>query len=485
MQHTKSIAISTFSSSFRTYTTCQVAYMSWSEVFPHIFVWGSCFWFCVPPSARPPARPPAFHTQLAHTQLVHTHNLLTHNLSTHNLLTHNLLTHNLSCPHTTCHHTTCSLTHILSSHNLQLAHAQLVHTQLAHTQLVLTQLGRRGTWRHPPSLCVAGVVLGDIHLHFAWQAWHLRHWAGSGGAPGRRGSLSGGRGTWWHRLSLCVAGVALGDIDAHFAWQAWHLRHWAGFGGALGFRCGAGRRGSFGVAGVALGDMDLHFAWQAWYLVTSTLTLRGRRGTYGTGPALVAHRVPKWRRGSRGSLRGTRGTWWHRLSLCVAGVALGDMDLHFAWQAWHLVTSTLTLRGRRGTYGTGPALVARLVLGVALGAAALLAWQAWHLATWTFTLRGRHGTWWHRRSLCVAGVALTALGRLWWRTGFPNDAVDAAALCVARVALGDIDCHFAWQAWHLATWTFTLRGTWWHRRSLCVAGVALAALGRLRWRAWF
>ena len=20
--------------------------------------------------------------------------------------------------------------------------------------------------------CVAGVALGDIHLHFAWQAWH-------------------------------------------------------------------------------------------------------------------------------------------------------------------------------------------------------------------------------------------------------------------------------------------------------------------------
>ena len=32
----------------------------------------------------------------------------------------------------------------------------------------------------------------------------------------------------------------------------------------------------------------------------------------------------------------------------------------FAWQAWHLVTSTFVLRGRRGTYGTGLALVARL-----------------------------------------------------------------------------------------------------------------------------
>ena len=45
-------------------------------------------------------------------------------------------------------------------------------------------------------------------------------------------------------------------------------------------------------------------------------------------------------------------------ALCVAGVALGDVDRrNFAWQAWHLVTSTVTLRGRRGTYGTGLALV--------------------------------------------------------------------------------------------------------------------------------
>ena len=48
--------------------------------------------------------------------------------------------------------------------------------------------------------------------------------------------------------------------------------------------------------------------------------------------------------------------------------------LNFAWQAWHLATSTLVsrgrrralvtstfvLRGKRGTYGTGLALVARL-----------------------------------------------------------------------------------------------------------------------------
>ena len=37
----------------------------------------------------------------------------------------------------------------------------------------------------------------------------------------------------------------------------------------------------------------------------------------------------------------------------MAGVALGDIDLHFVWHAWHLVTSACTLSGRRGTYGTG------------------------------------------------------------------------------------------------------------------------------------
>ena len=44
--------------------------------------------------------------------------------------------------------------------------------------------GRHGTLRHPPSFHVAGVVLGDIDLHFVWQPWHVCRWAGSGGALG-------------------------------------------------------------------------------------------------------------------------------------------------------------------------------------------------------------------------------------------------------------------------------------------------------------
>ena len=49
-------------------------------------------------------------------------------------------------------------------------------------------------------------------------------------------------------------------------------------------------------------------------------------------------------------------------------------------------------------------------------------------------------------------------------------AVDAGALCVAGVALGDIYLRLAWQLWHLVTSTFVLRG----RRGTYCTG----------WRAW-
>ena len=104
----------------------------------------------------------------------------------------------------------------------------------------------------------------------------------------------------------------------------------------------------------------------------------------------------------------------------MAGVALGNIDLHFAGQAWHLATSP---------------------------------------------------------PLCVAGVALTALGWLWWRAWFQVDAVVATAVGVAGVAgvaLGDIDLHFAGQAC-----------TWRHGPSLYVAGVALGDIDlHFAWQVW-
>ena len=126
----------------------------------------------------------------------------------------------------------------------------------------------------------------------------------------------------------------LGDIHLHFAWQAWHLWHWAGSGGALGPVLVAGDAAALCVAGVALGDIHLRFTWQAWHLATSTSTLRGRRGTYGTGLALVACLGPFWSPTALcGHLatstfvsRGKRGTWRHPPPLCVAGVALMALD---------------------------------------------------------------------------------------------------------------------------------------------------------------
>ena len=155
---------------------------------------------------------------------------------------------------------------------------------------------------------------------------------------------------------------------------------------------------------------------------------RGRRGTGCTWLALVARLVAVGRRWSPGAPR------------------------HFAWQAWHFVTSTFVhfetftcvWRGRRGTCCTWLPL--------------------------TFHLRGRRDIWRHLPAFGVAGVALVALG------------CHERSMCVAGVALDDIDVPFAWQAWHLATFTCVWhgrRGTWRHLLVFGVARVALVALAQL------
>ena len=311
-------------------------------------------------------------------------------------------------------------------------------------------------------LCVGGVALGDIHLRFAWQAWHLV--TSTFALRGRRGTFGTGLALvarlarfwspvtprhfpWqvWHLVtstfvsrhppSFRVAGVSLGHIHLRFAWQAWHFWHWAGSGGALGPVLVAGDAGALCVAGAALGDVHLRFAWQAWHLWHSVARLDGL--VAGDAAALCV----------AGVALGDRS---HPLSFCVAGVALGHIHLRFAWQAWPLVTSTFVLRGRRGTYGaygTGLALVARLGWFWSPVTPRHFAWQVWHLVTSTFVSRGRRGTWSHPPSFCVAGVALMALGwvaRLgWWR---------------AWAGFGRVTpWHFAWQAWHLVTSTFVSR----------------------------
>ena len=198
------------------------------------------------------------------------------------------------------------------------------------------------------------------------------------------------------------------------------------------------------------------FAWQAWHLETFIFVSRGRRGT-----------------------------WRHPPSFHVAGVALGDMDRHFAWQAWHV----WHWAGSGGALGSHvPGWTPRLFAWQAWHLETLITSQAWYLVTSTFVSRGRRGTWRHGSSVCVAGVARMALGWLWWRAWFPRARVDAAAFCVAGVALGDIHLRFTWQAWYMVTPTFVSRGrrgTWRHGSSVCVAGVARMALGWLWWRARF
>ena len=109
--------------------------------------------------------------------------------------------------------------------------------------------------RDAAALCVAGAVLGDIHLRFTWQASTLVTFTFV---------LRGRRGTFRHPPSLSVAGVVL-------------IWHWAGSGGALG-------------------RTPRHFAVQVqvWHLATSTFVLRGRRGTWerrGSVVALTLHRL--------------------------------------------------------------------------------------------------------------------------------------------------------------------------------------------------
>ena len=165
------------------------------------------------------------HTHTHHTHITHTHH--THITHTH---TH---THSSSSTHTThTHHTHTPHTHITHTHthtNTHITHTTHTHPHTHNTHSGIL-LGRRGTWRHSLSLCVAE---SHIYRRFVWPAWDRWHWVA--------------RLDWFRRrrdardaAPLCVAGVALGDIHLDFTWQAWHN-------------------------------------------LTSTVVLRGRRGTDGTG----------------------------------------------------------------------------------------------------------------------------------------------------------------------------------------------------------
>ena len=294
---------------------------------PHNFVWGSCFWFCIPGAPPPPAARLS-HTTLCQpslsTNIFHTH-LCQPSLSTTIFHTPSF-THHLS--HTIFH--TPSLSTIFVNH---LSHTIFHHLSqawhLATSTFVLR--GRRATYGTGLGLVARLDRIGRevTPRHFAWQAWHSA-----------TSTCHLRRGTWRHPPSFHVAGVALGNIHRRFAWQACHLWHWAGSIVARLDRIGRT-------------VTPRHLAWQVWHPATSTCHLRGRRGTWRHPSAICVAGVALetlgrvwWRawtglvaRWRRGTLRGRCGTRRHPPAICVAGVALGDIHLPFAWQVWHLETS--------------------------------------------------------------------------------------------------------------------------------------------------
>eukprot|EP00435_Cladocopium_sp_Y103_P012600 s3759_g3.t1 len=264
--------------------------------------------------------------------------------------------------------------------------------------------------------------------------------------------------------------------------EAWHLRRWVGSGDGLGRRwCPVAPR-LFCVAGVALGDICLRFVWQAWHLVTSAFVLCGRRGTYGTGLALVTALVGAGVLGRRASFAWQAWHLRHGLAPVTALVGAGVLwrRASFAWQAWRLATSAFVLCvALTARVGSGDGLGRRwcpvaprlfCVAGVALGDIWLrFVWQAWHLVTSAFVLH------W-------VGSG-DGLGRRWCP-------VAPRLFCVACVALGDICLRFVRQAWHLVTSAFVLcgtRGTYGTGLALVAALVGAGVLWRrasFAWQAW-
>ena len=396
-----------------------------------------------------------FHTQLCHTifhsQLCHTHHLS---------------------------HTTLSqaIFHIQLCHTASFTHNFVTH--IFHTQLC-----------QPPSFPYNFVTHTIFHTQlcqppffpYNFVTHHLSHT-----------TLSH---TIFH-IQLChTPSFTHNFVNHHFSHTT--LSHTIVSRGRRGRR---GRRGTHGTGWRAWTDlvtpvMPRHFASQVWHNLTSTFVLRGRRGTISHPPSFRVAGVALM------ALGGALGLAWSPVKPVT--------PRHFAWQAWHNLTSTFVLRGRRGTISHPPLFRVAGVALMALGGALGLAWSS------TIVSRGRrgtHGTGWtglvardardarDSAALCVAGVAqphihLRCRGRRGTISHPPSFRVASVPLMAMGGALGlawspvtpVMPRHFAWQVWHNLTSTFVLRGrrgTISHPPSFRVAGVPLMALGGALGLAW-
>ena len=176
-----------------------------------------------PPPCPPPFPPPRCHTD----------NFVTHHLS-HTTLSHTSLSHNIFhtqlCHTPLCHtpsFTNNFVTHLFVTHLFSLSHT-IFHTQLRHTPLCHTpsfthsfDTALSHTTFHKP-LCHTHTILSHTIFHIPLSLCHtqLCHTPSLHGRPGHTPSLRGRRGTWRHPPALCVAGVARMALGWVW-WRAW------------------------------------------------------------------------------------------------------------------------------------------------------------------------------------------------------------------------------------------------------------------------
>ena len=128
--------------------------------------------------------------------------------------------------------------------------------------------------------------------------------------------------------------------------------------------------------------MDVHSAWQTW-----------RHGVAGLAPGDMDRQFA-WQAWRLWHL----GTWRYGRALCVAGVALGDIDLHSAWQAWHL-------RHWAGSGGIGLALVARKTCRSSILSRLLLRYRHGHVIFSDTSCEHDQTDGWVAVLLCVVSLA--------------------------------------------------------------------------------
>ena len=207
--------------------------------FPRIFVWGACFWFCIPPAPPPPPPPPP---PPSFTHNFVTCNFVNHHLSHSIFVNHHLSQTTLSTTifHTHFCHPTCftnnCVTYNFATHHLS---RTTLSTTIFHTPSLSTTILHTELWHHLSHTSLSTTIFSHNFIHhvshttlshtiFHKQLCHT-HTHNFVTHPLSRTNMvastflsRGMRGTRRHPPSFHVAAVALGDIDLRLAWQARH-----------------------------------------------------------------------------------------------------------------------------------------------------------------------------------------------------------------------------------------------------------------------